>query len=130
MPAAERATNGLYEVSFLPTIDWDPAYLGAIAADAHGDIDPRPAQITNSTQRDCILYWNAPNPDRRSGGTNRTSFMYTFDRLGYRGDCDVYDRQGLGNTNNRVVRQPGRSALATLSSSTMKRAHGAPSPTA
>ena len=33
---------------------------------------------------------------------NRTSFMYTLDRLGYRNHYDVYDHQGLGNTNNHL----------------------------
>ena len=100
--AAESATNGLYEVSYLPTINWDATYLAAIAADAHGDIDPSPAQIAGSSQKNCILYWNALNSNRLSGETNRTPFMYTLDRLGYRGDYDVYDYQGLGNTNNQL----------------------------
>ena len=30
--AAERALDGLYEVSFLPTINWAPSYLARIAA--------------------------------------------------------------------------------------------------
>jgi hypothetical protein len=28
--------------------------------------------------------------------------MYTLDKLGYRGRYDVYDQQGLGNTNNQI----------------------------
>jgi len=35
------------------------------------------------------------NPMRRTGDANRTSFMYTLDRLGYRGHYDVFDYMGL-----------------------------------
>ena len=38
--AAEALTGGLFEVSFLPTVDWSPAYLARIAANAHGDLGP------------------------------------------------------------------------------------------
>src|SRR5262249_1764682 len=73
-----------------------------IQADAHGDIDPSPAQIANSTQANCILYYQHTNSRRRSGIINRTSFMYTLDALGYRGHYDVYDVMGYGNTNNQL----------------------------
>ncbi len=97
---AEVSTGGLLEVSFLPTINWDPAYSARIAADPHGDLDPTPAEIATSSQKNCILYVQMVNRRRRTGDINRTSFMYTLDRLGYRGDYDVYDFMGLGDTNN------------------------------
>ena len=97
---AEQATGGLLEVSFLPTIDWDPAYLARIATDAHGDLAPTPAELAGSSQKHCILYVNHLNTRRRSGVINRTTFMYTLDRLGY--EYDVYDHSGMGNTNNHL----------------------------
>jgi len=100
--AAELATDGLYEVSYLPTINWAPAYLARIAANAHGDLEPTPTEIAASSQRNCILYYNSFNNNRPSGEVNRTSFMYTLDRLGYRDYYDVYDHQGFGNTNNQL----------------------------
>ncbi len=100
--AAEIATDGLREVSFLPAINWDPAYVARIAADAHGDLDPTPSEIANSGQANCILYYQKSNSARRTGATQRTSFMYTLDRLGYAGHYDVYDVQGYGNTNNQL----------------------------
>jgi hypothetical protein len=100
--AAQSATNGMLEVSFLPTIDWDPTYLAAIAADDHGDLDPTAEQLAASSQANCILYANQVNTRRRSGLGNRTSFMYTLDQLGYRSHYDVYDHTGLGNTNNQL----------------------------
>ena len=110
--AAELATGGLYEVSFLPAIDWDPAYLARIAADAHGDLDPTAAEVAGSSQRNCILYYQHSNSNRRSGQSNRTSFMYALDRLGYAGHYDVYDVQGYGNTNNQLG---GRATVAQAS---------------
>jgi hypothetical protein len=98
--AARVATGGLLEFSSLPAISWDPTYLAAIAAHPSGDIDPSPAQIANSSQRNCILYVNAFAPDRRS--SSRTSVMYTLDALGYADDYDVYDLQGSGNVNNHL----------------------------
>ncbi len=97
---AEHATGGLLEVSFLPAIDWDPAYLARIAADAHGDLAPTQAELAGSSQKHCILYVNHMNTRRRSGAVNRTTFMYTLDRLGY--EYDVYDHSGMGNTNNHL----------------------------
>jgi hypothetical protein len=99
---AESLTGGLLEFSALPAIAWDPAYLAAIAADAHGDVAPTPEQIASSTQVNCILYYNHVNQMRLSGDANRTSFMQTLDQLGYKGYYDVYDHQGLGNTNNAL----------------------------
>ena len=99
---AESATRGLHEVSFLPSIDWDPGYLSAVAADPEGDVDPTPAQITESTQRNCILYYQKLNSRRRTGDINRTSFMYTLDELGYKGEYDIYDQQGSGNSANQL----------------------------
>jgi hypothetical protein len=99
---AEAETGGLFEVNFLPTINWDPTYLAAIAADPNGDIDPSPTQIANSSQKNCILYYSHVNSRRYSGDQNRTSFMYTLDKLGYKGSYDVYDHQGFGNSNNQL----------------------------
>jgi hypothetical protein len=99
---AEFATGGLLQVDFLPSIAWDPGYRARIAADAHGDLDPTPAELANSHQANCILYAQTVNPRRRSGLLNRTSFMYTLDELGYRGHYDVYDVQGYENSNNQL----------------------------
>jgi hypothetical protein len=99
---AEAATGGLYEVSFLPRISWAPAYLVRIAGDAHGDLDPTPTELAASTQINCLLYYQKSNAARRSGLAQRTRFMYTLDRLGYRGQYDVYDVQGYGSTNNQL----------------------------
>jgi hypothetical protein len=99
---AQLATRGMLEASFLPSIDWDPAYLARIAADPHGKLDPTSTELANSTQARCILYVNRINHRRRSGDLNRTTFMYTLDRLGYRGRYDVYDHSGMGNTNNHL----------------------------
>ncbi len=100
--AAQAATKGVHEVSFLPAITWSPAYLARISADAHGDLDPTAEELAASSQSHCILYVQMVNTRRRAGLMNRTSFMYTLDRLGYRGHYDVYDHQGLGNTNNHL----------------------------
>ncbi len=100
--AAQTATTGMLEVTALPTINWDPAYLAAIAGHASGDIDPSPAQLAASDQAHCILYVQNTNTRRRSGDVNRTSFMYALDLLGYRGHYDVYDHTGMGNTNNQL----------------------------
>ena len=97
---AERLTGGLFEVSFLPAIDWAPPYLARIATDPHGDLAPTAAEIAGSSQAHCILYVNHHNARRRSGAINRTRFMYTLDRLGY--GYDVYDHSGMGNTNNHL----------------------------
>ncbi len=100
--AAQSATAGLREVSYLPTINWDPAYLARIAANPHGDLDPTGPELAASSQKNCILYVNHITSARRGGDTQRTSFMYTLDRLGYRRFYDVYDHQGMGNTNNHL----------------------------
>jgi hypothetical protein len=106
---ARTATAGLHEVNFLPAINWDPAFRAAIVADDYGDINPTAGQITNSTQKNCILYVQNIVTRRRSGQVNRTSFMFSLDRLGYGptstdplGHYDVYDHQGMGNTNNQL----------------------------
>ena len=106
---AQAATGGLFEVNFLPVNNWDPAYLAAITADDYGDIAPTAGQIANSTQKNCILYVQNIVTRRLSGQVNRTSFMYSLDRLGYgptatdpHGHYDVYDHQGMGNTNNQL----------------------------
>ena len=106
---AEQATGGLFEVNFLPAINWDPAYRAAILADDYGDIAPTPGQLANSTQKNRILYVQNMVTRRRSGQVNRTSFMWSLDRLGYGptatdpfGHYDVYDHQGMGNTNNQL----------------------------
>ena len=100
--AAEAATGGLLEVSYLPAIDWDPGYLARIAAHASGKLEPTPAELANSRQRTCILYDQWVNLRRRSG--QRTSMMYTLDRLGYSGLYDVYDHQGEAiNYNNHLA---------------------------
>ncbi len=99
---ANQATGGMLEVSFLPAINWSQSYLNRIAADPNGDLDPTPAELTASTQRNCILYAQMVNSRRRGGVVNRTSFMYNLDRLGYQGHYDVYDHTGLGNTNNQL----------------------------
>ena len=100
---AEAVTRGLHEVNYLPSIDWDPGYLAAVAGDPEGDVTPTPEQIAASTQRNCILYYQKLNSRRRSGDLNRTSFMYTLDELGYKGEYDVYDVQGYGNTANQLI---------------------------
>ena len=95
LAAAEAATGGLFEVNYLPTIDWDPRYLGRIAADPHGDLDPTPEELANSHQANSMLYYQIVNTGRRSG--QHTSFMQTLDQLGYAGAYDIYDVQGLMN---------------------------------
>jgi hypothetical protein len=102
LAAAESATGGLFEVSYLPRIRWSPDYLARIAADAHGDLEPTQAELDSSWQASCILYYNHVNQRRLSGDGNRTSFMQTLDQLGYKGSYDVYDHSGLGNTNNAL----------------------------
>jgi hypothetical protein len=94
-------TNGLLEVSFLPSIAWDAGYVARVQADPTGKVQPTAVEIDNSPQSSCILYVNKVNLRRRS--TERTSFMYTLDQLGYRGAYDVYDLQGFGNTNNDLM---------------------------
>lgn len=98
LATAEQHTGGLLEVSYLPTIDWDQGYLNRIQADPQGKLEPTQQEKDNSLPSNCILYVNKVNLRRLS--TQRTSFMYTLDKLGYRGDYDVYDLQGFGNTNN------------------------------
>jgi hypothetical protein len=102
---AEAATGGLLEANFLPTIQWAPAYLARLADDpaGHGDLDPTPAELLASEQQNCILYVNRVSPTRRSGNVNRTSFMFTLDRLGYQDKYDVYDVMGFGGTNNDLA---------------------------
>ena len=104
-------TGGLLEVSFLPEITWDPTYVAAIQADDHGDVAPTTAQLINSPQSNCILYVNKVNTRRRSGMANRTSFMYTLDKLGYSGRYDTYDVQGFGNTNNDLASRAHRGQI-------------------
>jgi len=100
--AAEASTRGLFAVDALPTIDWAPAYLARIAADANGDLAPTPMELASSSQRNCTLYYQHVTSNRRSGAVNKTSFMRTLDALGYNGDYDVFDVQGYGNTNNQL----------------------------
>jgi hypothetical protein len=97
---AEAETGGLFEVNFLPTINWAQSYLDAVDNDERED--PTQAEIDASSQKNCILYYEHVNSRRRSGDQNRTSFMYTLDKLGYKGSYDVYDHTGLGNTNNQL----------------------------
>jgi hypothetical protein len=99
---AEIACVGLYEVSYLPTINWAPAYLARIAADPNGDLAPTAGELAASSQKNCILYVQKTVSQRRSGPLNRTSFMYSMNRLGYKGSYDVYDFTGYGNTNNAL----------------------------
>jgi len=107
---AELATGGLLEVSFLPAIDWDPAYLARIAAHPSGKLDPTPGEIANSSQRSCMLYVNQLVDMPRSGLGNRTAFLRSLDRLGYAHLCDVFDQNnwGGGTTNNQLA---GRATL-------------------
>jgi hypothetical protein len=102
--AVQARTGGMLETSFLPMIDWDPAFLSRMRSQdpGHGDVAPTAAELANSTQRTCILYVNHIVTRRRSGDVSRTSFMYTLDNLGYRGYYDVFDHQGMGNTNNHL----------------------------
>jgi hypothetical protein len=100
---AELATGGLLEVNFLPTITWSPEYLARVAAHPNGDVAPTSQEIANSSQTNCILYVNKVNTRRRSGSANRTSFMYTLDRIGYAGKYDVYDVQGFGGVINDLA---------------------------
>ena len=100
--AAQAATNGMFEMNALPAIDWDPDFLAAVAISNKVDPNSDPSFLNESTQKNCILYVNRINSRRRSGDVNRTSFMYALDRLGYRGDYDVYDHTGMGNTNNHL----------------------------
>jgi hypothetical protein len=95
---AEAETGGLFEWTALPAIEWDPAYLAAVAADERND--PTQQEIDNSSQKNCILYYNHINARRRSGDANRTPFQTTLDQLGYKGHYDVFDHSGLGNSNN------------------------------
>jgi hypothetical protein len=100
---AQEATQGMLQASYIPTINWDPAYVARIQADANGDLEPTAEELANSTQKNCILLYNsAPSNRRRSGDTNRSSFMYALDRLGYQGHYDIYNHQGYGNTNNQL----------------------------
>jgi hypothetical protein len=99
---AEALTGGLLGMNALPAITWAPAYLAAVNADPEGDVAPTAEQIAASTQTHCILYSNQFTSRRRSGSLQRTSFMYTLDRVGYRDHYDVYDVQGYGNTNNQL----------------------------
>jgi hypothetical protein len=100
--AAEAATGGLLEVSYLPAVRWSADYLARIAAHPSGKLEPTALEVANSTQANCVLYTQIVNGWRRTGPANRTSFMYTLDVLGYRGHYDVYDVQGYGNTNNQL----------------------------
>jgi len=73
--AAEAATGGLFEASFLPKINWDSTYRNAVRNDPTGHIGPTVAQMNSSLQATTILYVNRLNPARRSGNAQRTSFM-------------------------------------------------------
>ncbi len=99
---AQAATNGMFEMSALPAINWDPDYIAAVGVSNKVDPNSDPSYLDESSQKNCILYVNRINSRRRSGDVNRTSFMYTLDRLGYRGSYDVYDHTGMGNTNNHL----------------------------
>lgn len=126
---AELLTGGLLEVNFLPIIEWDSTYVSRVASHPTGKVSPTADEIAASSPASCILYVNRVNTARRSGSINRTAFMYTLDRLGYRGSYDVYDVQGYGNTDNDlagratvhqasayalVVHDVGRSAAGTI----------------
>jgi hypothetical protein len=99
---AQAATNGMFEMSALPAINWDPDFLAAVAISNKVDPNSNPIYLDSSTQANCILYVQYLSSRRRSGDVHRSSFMYTLDALGYRGHYDVYDHQGLGNTNNQL----------------------------
>jgi len=109
--AARAATDGLFEVAYLPVITWPAAYLARIAMHASGDLDPTAGELAASTQRNCILYYQHGNDSRRSGGPQVRSFMATLNSLGYNGDYDVYDVSGYGNTNNQLA---GRASVPQL----------------
>jgi hypothetical protein len=133
---AELLTGGLWEVNFLPKINWDPDFLTDIKlTSGPGDFDyydpahPEWRTPGQTTQANAILYVNKVNTGRRSGSANRTSFMFTLDALGYKGRYDVYDLQGFGNTNNDlasrasipqvrgyslIVHDAGRASIATI----------------
>jgi len=106
--AAHDATQGLFEVSFLPMINWGPGYAERVMADPHGKLDPTPDETAASSQGNCVLYVQQVNPRRRAGDLHRTSFMYALDVDLMKGDYDVYDHQGLGDTNNHLA---GRASL-------------------
>lgn len=97
--SAEAATGGLFEVSWLPVIDWAPSYLARIQADASGDLHPTTGELAASTQRNRILYVQGVEGRRRSGTANRTEFMKVLDAAGYSGQYDVFDVQA-GNPSN------------------------------
>ncbi len=97
--SAEVATGGLFEVNCLPTINWPASY----ANDPNDERAPTAGEIAAATQKNCVLYYQHTNDNRRSGPTNATSFMRTLNALGYKGDYDVYDPQGYGNTNNQLA---------------------------
>lgn len=114
---AQSQTGGLFEVNALPAVEWDPDLLDDIANETNGvgpggKVDPSsgagpPEWFDDNgglpgAQTNCILYYQGINARRRSGNTNRTTFMYTLDNLGYRDRYDVYDHQGVGNTNNHL----------------------------
>jgi hypothetical protein len=111
---ARETTNGLLEVSYLPTMLWPTTYYNRIRTEdpGHGNVAPTQAEIDSTLQKACILYYQHVTSARRSGDTQRTSFMYTLDRMGYRGYYDVYDVQGYGNTNNQLG---GRANVAQAS---------------
>jgi hypothetical protein len=99
---AQEATQGMFQVNFLPDINWDQDFRDAVAISNKVDPNSNPIFLDNSAQKNCILYVNHVNYRRRSGDVNRTSFMYALDALGYRGHYDVYDHSGMGNTNNQL----------------------------
>lgn len=109
---AQLATSGLLEVSCLPRMNWDSDILAAAQTGPNGKIaqddldNPIPAWTDEfgavAEQATCLLYYQHINSRRRSGDINRTTFMYTLDKLGYEQLYDVYDHQGYGNTNNHL----------------------------
>ena len=116
--AAELATGGLTEVSYLADHQLGSCVLGSHPGQ-------RPWGSRSDAWRDRELESSATafstiasaSTNRRSGEANRTSFMYTLDRLGYRGYYDVYDHQGSGTrTTSSAVGPRLRSALDTRSS--------------
>jgi hypothetical protein len=100
---AEVDCQGLLQASYLPAINWDPAYISRIQADPNGKLEPTAQELANSTQQNCILVYSSQGSRVLSGDVNRSSFMYALDRLGYKGHYDHYAHQGYGNTNNQLA---------------------------
>ncbi len=98
--AAQAATGGLHEANYLPEVNWAPAYLARIAADLTGDLEPTAQELALSNQANCFLY--VARLQSLAAG-ERSAFMYTLDRLGYRGAYDVYSHSGGGSTSNQLA---------------------------